>query len=161
MDLHQKIKTQFGSIYLVISEHGLKYLGFSKPLDFGSNPKEVSSRFQNQLLLKIERELDEYFNGKRKEFTVKLDLNGTDFQKLVWSKLQNIPYSKTFSYKEIAVQVGKPTGSRAVGNANGKNPVCIIIPCHRVIAADGSLGGYSGGLENKVKLLKIESICLK
>lgn len=102
------------------------------------------------------RELDEYFNGKRRQFEVNIYLQGTDFQNKIWKKLQEIPYGKTISYATLAQEAGHPKACRAAGSANGKNPVAIIVPCHRVIASDGSLGGYAYGLEMKKVLLDLE-----
>jgi len=101
-------------------------------------------------------ELNKYFRGIPTDLTLKLDLHGSDFQKRVWKSLLNIPYGKTASYKDIAAMIGAPYAIRAVGGACGKNPVPIIVPCHRVISADGNLGGYSGGLRIKKALLKLE-----
>ncbi len=103
------------------------------------------------------RELEEYFAGYRRVFTVKIDLHGTDFQRLVWQQLQRIPYGATQSYKDIATALGNPGAARAVGMANHRNPLPIIIPCHRVIAADGALGGFASGVELKRKLLILEA----
>ena len=102
------------------------------------------------------RQLREYFAGKRRDFDLPLALEGTDFQRKVWRKLQEIPYGETISYGELAKRVGNPKASRAVGSANGKNRIPIVIPCHRVIAGDGGLGGFGGGLTTKEKLLAIE-----
>jgi methylated-DNA-[protein]-cysteine S-methyltransferase len=101
-------------------------------------------------------QLEEYFNKKRKTFNVPLWLEGTAFQKNVWSKLQKIPFGKTISYKTLAERVGNIKSVRAVGGANSANPVPVIIPCHRVINADGTIGGYSAGLDIKLKLLQLE-----
>lgn len=101
-------------------------------------------------------ELRAYFDGGLREFKVELDLRGTDFQQTVWRQLKEIPFGETCSYGELAASVGRPKAQRAVGAANGMNPVPIIIPCHRVIAASGSIGGYSGGLQNKRRLLAFE-----
>jgi methylated-DNA-[protein]-cysteine S-methyltransferase len=101
-------------------------------------------------------QLNEYFNGERKVFSLPLCPDGTDFQKSVWNALTDIPYGKTASYKEIAERINVPKGARAVGNANNKNPIVIIIPCHRVIGADGKLSGYGGGTDIKKKLLNLE-----
>ncbi|MCZ6729638.1 MAG: methylated-DNA--[protein]-cysteine S-methyltransferase [SAR324 cluster bacterium] len=101
-------------------------------------------------------ELNEYVDGRRKWFTVPLDLQGTPFQLKVWRALLKIPYGKTRSYQQIARAVGNPRASRAVGMANHYNPVAIIVPCHRVIAGDGSLGGYAGGLQRKTQILRME-----
>ena len=98
----------------------------------------------------------EYLNGKRKSFDIKYEINGTEFQKKVWKELTDIPYGETRSYKEIAVAVGNPKASRAVGMANNKNPIAIIVPCHRVIGSDGKLVGYAGGLDMKRALLTLE-----
>lgn len=97
-----------------------------------------------------------YFDGRLRTFTVPLDLRGTPFQRSVWSRLLEIPYGKTISYRQLAHLVGSPQGFRAVGAANGANPVAIIVPCHRVIANDGTLGGYGGGLDRKRLLLELE-----
>ena len=102
------------------------------------------------------RQLDEYFAGARRAFDVPLDPAGTDFQKKVWNALLEIPYGETRSYGDIAARVGRPGAARAVGGANGANRICIVIPCHRVIATDGGLGGYSSGLERKRALLALE-----
>ena len=102
-------------------------------------------------------QLREYFAGKRKEFDLPLALEGTAFQRRVWKCLQAIPYGETISYAELARRTGNPKAARAVGSANGRNHIPIIIPCHRVIAADGSLGGFGGGLDVKQRLLALES----
>jgi O-6-methylguanine DNA methyltransferase len=102
------------------------------------------------------RELEEYFAGQRREFNFPLDLRGTEFQLTCWRALLQIPYGETRTYADIARAVGKPTGFRAVGMANNRNPVAIVVPCHRVIASDGTLCGYGGGLDVKRKLLELE-----
>lgn len=101
-------------------------------------------------------QLDEYFKGERKTFTVKLQLQGTKFQKKVWNQLMRIPYAKTLSYKDVAQAIRNEKAARAVGGANGRNPIGIVIPCHRVIAHDGTLGGFGGGLWRKEWLLNHE-----
>lgn len=105
----------------------------------------------------VKNQLEEYFCGKRKEFDIPLKLRGTKFQKNVWNALQAVPYGKTVSYKDIAVMIGKPNAARAVGGANHKNPVMIIVPCHRVVGISGSLTGYAYGTDIKQKLLDIEA----
>lgn len=102
-------------------------------------------------------QLQEYFNGERKQFHFKINAEGTDFQKRVWQELLNIPYGKTTSYLKLSQQLGDVKAIRAVANANGKNPLWIIVPCHRVIGSDGSLTGYAGGLQRKQWLLEHES----
>ena len=109
---------------------------------------------------KIRRELDEYFAGQRRSFQVPLDLRGTDFQLEVWRSLCEIPFGETSSYGEVARSIKRPRAARPVGAASGANPLPILVPCHRVIASDGKLGGYSGGLELKRKLLALEKATL-
>ncbi len=102
------------------------------------------------------KQIDEYFRGQRKEFLLQLDPQGTNFQKLIWQQLEKIPFGEVVSYREIANIIGNPKACRAVGSANGKNPIAIIIPCHRVVGSDGSLTGYGGGLWRKEWLIKHE-----
>lgn len=104
------------------------------------------------------KQLEEYFAGKRRTFTVPLAFGGTAFQRRVWEALLEIPWGETRSYADIAGRVGSPRGFRAVGLANGRNPIAIVVPCHRVIAADGTLGGYGGGLDRKRVLLGLEGV---
>ena len=104
----------------------------------------------------VYNEVMEYLDGKRKTFDIKYEINGTEFQKKVWKELTKIPYGETRTYKEIAVAVGNPKASRAVGMANNKNPIAIIVPCRRVIGSDGKLVGYAGGLDMKRALLTLE-----
>ncbi len=111
------------------------------------------------LLERASRQLEEYFAGKRKQFDLPLSLRGTEFQRQVWAALRDIPYGETRSYGQIAQAVGRPKAVRAVGMANHRNPISIIVPCHRVVGADGSLTGYGGGLENKKFLLALERGC--
>jgi len=108
------------------------------------------------LMKEVCKQLGEYFAGKRKTFDLPLAPQGTPFQQTVWKKLQEIPYGQTISYSQEAKAIGHPKACRAVGSANGKNPIAIIIPCHRVIAANGSLGGYASGLDIKIQLLELE-----
>lgn len=110
-----------------------------------------------QVLSQTIQQLDDYFTGKRQDFDIPLDLStGTGFQQKVWQALLQIPYGQTISYAQLANNIGQPTACRAVANANGKNPISLIIPCHRVIASNGSLGGYTGGIEIKQTLLDVE-----
>ncbi len=151
---HLDIKTPIGILYLVASERGLKGIGVNKPKDFYS---AQPPRGAVQIILRnAQTQLDEYFEGKRASFEIPLDAEGTEFQKKVWRRLSQIPYGQTKSYKDIAIELQAPKACRAVGSANGKNPLMIVIPCHRVIASDGTLGGYSGGLDLKIKLLELE-----
>ena len=113
---------------------------------------------QHPILLKTAQQLNEYFAGKRQQFDLPLDFEGTAFQQQVWQALLTIPFGETRSYKQIAEQIGNVKAVRAVGAANGKNPISIIAPCHRVVGANGKLVGFAGGLENKEILLKIEKL---
>ena len=122
----------------------------------GAGEKPTGKKEASTLTDITAMQLREYFAGTRKKFDVPLNPQGTDFQLSVWKALQNIPYGKTRSYKQIAQAIGNPKASRAVGMANNKNPIWILIPCHRVIGADGSLTGYGGGIEMKKRLLGIE-----
>jgi len=106
---------------------------------------------------KLERQLAEYFEGNRQEFDIPLDFAGTDFENSTWKQLLKIPYGQTRSYGQIAAKIGEPNASRAIGRANGANPIAVVIPCHRVIRSGGDLGGYGGGIERKKWLLELES----
>jgi O-6-methylguanine DNA methyltransferase len=160
-----------GPLFLAASEVGLVALEFDARLPVQQtirpNPRDLRSespkhgsrtRFEESAsaLREYTGQLDEYFAGKRREFTFALDLRGTDFQLDCWRALLAIPYGETRSYGDIARAVRRPQGSRAVGMANNRNPVAIVVPCHRVIASDGSLCGYGGGLDIKRKLLELE-----
>ena len=122
------------------------------------NTKEEISEIIPESLLDCATQLKAYFNNQLKDFDLKLNPEGTDFQKKVWKQLETIPYGKTISYQELSKQLGDVKAIRAVANANGKNPLWIIIPCHRVIGSDGSLTGYAGGLQRKQWLLNHESV---
>ncbi|AGF54449.1 methylated-DNA--[protein]-cysteine S-methyltransferase [Clostridium saccharoperbutylacetonicum] len=127
-------------------------------LDFVSNndKENIIEGSKTELLIEIVKQLDEYFDGTRKVFDLPIEPEGTEFQKKVWKALIEIPYGETKSYGEIAKIIGNDKAARAVGMANNKNPIAIIIPCHRVIGANGNLVGYAGGLELKEKLLELE-----
>jgi len=147
-----------GQLKLVANEQALVAVLWEN-----ENPKrvrlaELLEEAQHPVLLETARQLNEYFAGQRRQFDLPLDFEGTDFQQKVWQALLSIPFGETRSYKQIAEQIGNPKAVRAVGAANGKNPISIIAPCHRVIGASGKLVGFAGGLENKDILLKIERI---
>ena len=146
-----------GTLKLVASDTGLAAILFRDD-DPGLAPLQPLVEEPNHpILLETERQLLEYFEGARKAFTVPLDFNGTEFQKKVWQALLSIPFGETRSYGEIARQLGNPTASRAVGAANGRNPIPILAPCHRVIGSSGKLTGYGGGLDVKEMLLSLEA----
>ncbi|WP_372652271.1 methylated-DNA--[protein]-cysteine S-methyltransferase [Halobacteriovorax sp.] len=149
------LNTKLGKFYIQYTSKGLSLLSFTIPRKVES--KNSESSFVDQ----VTREINEYANGERKTFSIKLDLSGTDFQKSVWKKLQKIKYGEVKSYGDIANELSLKGGQRAVGGANNKNRIPIIIPCHRVIRADGALGGYAGGLDLKVKLLAIEGVAIE
>lgn len=119
-------------------------------------PSGACEEAPNELTALVFRQLDEYFAGTRRTFDFPCRLHGTPFQQRVWAALREIPYGETRSYKQLAEAIGQPNACRAVGMANHANPILIVIPCHRVICADGSLGGYAGGTEMKKALLRLE-----
>ncbi len=122
-------------------------------IDFGSRTQR---RPETQLEKRVGEELKQYFAGKRRTFTFPLEPEGTAFEKRVWKALEKIPYGETRTYGDVARSIGNPTAARAVGAANGRNPIPIVVPCHRVVAAGGKLGGFGGGLPLKKKLLSLE-----
>ena len=117
---------------------------------------ELIENIQHPMLLKVKQQLEQYFAGQRQQFNLPLDFQGTDFQQQVWRALLTIPYGETRSYKDIALQIGNEKAVRAVGAANGRNPISIIAPCHRVIGSGGALVGFAGGLDKKQILLSLE-----
>ena len=154
--VYKTMKSPVGELKLVGSKDGLAAILWEK-----EKPRRVVLNIVKEdkklpILVKTETQLKEYFAGKRKKFALKLDWNGTDFQKKVWKALLDIPFGKTVSYADIAKKVGSPKGVRAVGGANGRNPISIIAACHRVIGSSGKLTGYAGGMKNKSHLLNLE-----
>jgi O-6-methylguanine DNA methyltransferase len=156
-----------GPLFLAASDKGLVALEFDarQPRQQTIRPNPRNLREEKTRVLLVEssevthpyvHELDQYFAGQRRSFTFPLDLRGTSFQLACWRALLEIPYGETRSYADIARAVGKPQAFRGVGMANNRNPVAIVVPCHRVIASDGTLCGYGGGLDVKRKLLELE-----
>lgn len=146
-----------GKLLLAASDKGLAGIYFEQHRHF-----KGSAGWQQDdghvVLLQVRQQLQEYFAGQRRQFDLPLDLSaGTPFQQSVWQALLDIPFGATASYGELAKRIGKPSAVRAVGAANGRNPVSIIVPCHRVIAGSGALTGYAGGLANKQALLEMEA----
>ena len=143
-------KSELGLIKIEGDKTGITYVNFTneKPKKKQPVPSELKD---------CHAQIHEYFQGKRKTFKLKLKPVGTDFQMKVWKQLEKIPFGKTNSYQDVAIAIKNPKAVRAVGLANGKNPISIIIPCHRVIGKDGSLTGYGGGLDKKEWLLDFES----
>jgi len=150
-----KYETPFGKVIIVSNGNAITHIKTERALDI-AKPGFIAAK-PDKLTDMAAAQLIEYFNKKRREFDIPLEPHGTIFQKSVWTALQGIPYNETRSYKQIAEAIKNPKANRAVGMANNKNPIWIIIPCHRVIGADGSLTGYGGGLEMKEKLLKLEA----
>jgi methylated-DNA-[protein]-cysteine S-methyltransferase len=148
--------TPLGQIILTFTARGLAALDFAKD-DCEMSLAPAPSATLDTMIDAVVQELYDFFAGKPADFAdLPLDLQGTPFQKKVWQELRRIPRGQAISYRQLAERIGSPKASRAVGQANGRNPIPIIIPCHRVIAADGSLGGYSSGLDKKRWLLKQE-----
>ncbi len=147
-----EIETPLGRLKISYEKDAITSVKF---LDADALPI-ASSCSAPEFLVNCAEQIIEYFEGKRKTFDVLLCPKGTEFQKKVWTELQKIPYGQTVSYQQIAQRVGDPKAIRAVGTANGKNPMTILIPCHRVIGSDGKLTGYAGGLERKQALLDLE-----
>lgn len=144
------LNTPVGTLEIKGDIDGLAFVNFIDPEE--SESKIISESLQNTV-----QQLSEYFEGNRTNFKLKLNPEGTFFQKKVWQQIKDIPFGKTASYQEIANQLGDPKAIRAAASANGKNPIAIIIPCHRVIGSDGSLIGYAGGLHRKKWLLEHEN----
>lgn len=149
------VDSPVGRLFLAASDAGLHALEFPD----NRHPVRRDDDWQpgdHAALRHARKQLDEYFAGKRRDFDLPLAPRGTDFQRNVWLSLARIPYGETVSYAQLASRVGKPTATRAVGAANGRNPLPIVLPCHRVIGADGALTGFGGGLPTKQFLLKLE-----
>ena len=146
-----------GLLTLVANDHGLAAVLWENddPKRVRLSPVDEDSK--HPVLLEAERQLQDYFAGKRKTFSLKLDFTGTEFQQKVWAALLTIPFGETRSYAQIAEHIGNPNAVRAVGAANGKNPISIIAPCHRVIGSNGKLTGFAGGMQAKAFLLKLEA----
>lgn len=151
------IESPIGKLKLVASDKGLVGILWEEERPGRVRLTELTEDPNHPVLLKTEEQLHDYFTGKRTKFDVPLDMRGTPFQKQVWEALLGIPFGETRSYGQLAKQLGNPNSTRAVGAANGKNPVAIIAPCHRVIGSSGKLTGFAGGLEAKAHLLNLES----
>jgi methylated-DNA-[protein]-cysteine S-methyltransferase len=152
--LYTTIDSPIGELLLLGDGHALRGLYMQD----GRKPTVVAPGWERTEapFAAVTIQLEEYFSGRRDTFDVPLQMQGTPFELRVWSALRQIPYGETMSYGELAGGIGQPTGARAVGLANGRNPIAVIVPCHRVIGADGSLTGYGGGIERKRVLLELE-----
>lgn len=156
MNKYSHFQSPLGQLTIQANEQGI--LGVWLPV-YTTQPEELGEKDESfPILVEAKVQLGEYFASERTEFSLPLAPQGTDFQQKVWHALCNIPYGESWSYQELAESIGKPTASRAVGTANGRNPISIIVPCHRVIGKNGQLTGYAGGLEAKKTLLKLEGV---
>lgn len=154
---YKEMESPVGKLKLVANSNALVGVLWEK-----EGTDRVSLGAQNidghhPILAEAERQLSEYFAGKRTQFELPLEPRGTEFQQEVWRSLRSIPFGKTMSYMEIATAIGSPRACRAVGGATGRNPLSIVVPCHRVVGANGALTGFGGGLDNKAKLLALEA----
>lgn len=149
------IASPVGPLTAVATDSGLRAVLWpdDERIDFGSTPIEAPD---HPILAETATQLEQYFGGERMVFDVPLDLHGTEFQVSVWQALAEIPFGETSTYGDQAQRIGRPTAARAVGAANGQNPVSIVLPCHRIVGKDGSLTGFAGGLETKRFLLDHE-----
>jgi len=154
------IDTPIGKVLLESDGNALTGVYFPAQLKersrFQARPQMSVPESCNTLFDQAQEQIEEYFRGERKSFDIVINAQGTDFQKKVWGELSKIPFGVTISYKELAIRVGNPKASRAVGTANSKNPISLVVPCHRVIGENGALTGYAGGLPSKEFLLKLE-----
>lgn len=153
------LESPIGELLLVGTDRALHGLY----MQAGPRPQALGVEWQpdSGALDPVRRQLDEYFAGRRTAFEVDVAFAGTPFQAKVWRALTEIPYGETISYGELARRIGQPTAVRAVGLANGRNPVSVVVPCHRVIGADGSLTGFGGGVERKLTLLELEGAAIQ
>lgn len=149
------LKSPIGDLLLAGDDNGLSLIGF--PQGKMRHDPEPDWIFNEKPFATARQQLEEYFAGDRKEFDLPLNLSGTEFQVKVLEELQRIPYGETTSYGDIAKRIGRPRAMRAVGAANGRNPIPIIVPCHRVIGSSGDLTGFGGGLDTKAALLRLEA----
>lgn len=162
MGLHFKfIDSPVGKLKLVASDRGLVAILWHNDSPRRVRLADLTEAPNNPILTKTESQLAEYFSGKRQHFDLPLDPRGTPFQRAVWDALLAIPYGETRTYGQLARQLGNPNATRAVGAANGRNPLSIVAPCHRVVGSTGELRGFAGGLETKSFLLELEARTLR
>jgi methylated-DNA-[protein]-cysteine S-methyltransferase len=155
--VYKFMRSPVGRLKLIASDRGLVAILWAADEKNGRVSLPLAEKQdRHPVFVETEKQLKEYFSGRRKRFSVKLDLRGTPFQKKVWRALLKIPHGETRTYGEIARQLGHPNGARAVGAANGRNPISIIAPCHRLVGSTGKLHGFAGGLKAKADLLKLE-----
>ena len=156
MRSYDTMKSPWGELLLAASERGLTGIYFNRQKYHPRLGAEWKADPRHPALKAAKKQLKEYFAGKRRDFDLPLDPNGTAFQQAVWKAIARVPYGKTISYGELAKRSGFPDSPRAAGAATGRNPIGIVVPCHRIVGANGSLTGYAGGLERKRALLVLE-----
>ena len=157
--VYSEMDSPVATLLIVATDGGLHALLWGKDRDNNECDEKLKSLTRDDnhpIIIKTKQQLAEYFAGSRETFDIPLVINGTDFQKQAWAQLQKIPYGKTVSYGEQATRVGDKNKARAVGMANGQNPISIIVPCHRVVGSTGKLVGFGGGLDKKARLLALE-----
>jgi methylated-DNA-[protein]-cysteine S-methyltransferase len=157
MNSSKVIKSPVGKLTLVANESALIAVLWENEKPNRTRVREHVAARKHPVLDEAEKQIREYFSGERKTFSLKLEFQGTEFQKTVWRALQKIPFGSTASYSQLAKTIGSPKACRAVGSANGRNPLSIIVPCHRVIGKNGDLAGFAGGLDSKAFLVDLES----
>lgn len=154
MIVQTRLPSPIDDIIIQATKNGIRYVGFYPPGSYANTPL---NEITNSHVLSCVTQLNAYFAHTRTEFDLELDTHGTPFQQSVWQALCSVPFAKVATYKDIAIQLNNPKAVRAVGAANGKNPISIIVPCHRIIGANNTLTGYAGGLERKQWLLEHEA----
>jgi methylated-DNA-[protein]-cysteine S-methyltransferase len=152
----KRISSPVGRLTLAATNEGLSAILWERDPEGRVRLQLVREENDHPVLVETERQLEEYFAGRRTQFTLTFDVSGTPFQRSVWNALLTIPFGETRSYTQIAAQIGRPKAVRAVGAANGRNPLSIVAPCHRVIGSSGALTGFAGGLDVKARLLELE-----
>ncbi len=157
MRYYDTFDSPFGGMLLAATDRGLCGVYFDRQKHHPGRGRDWQHAPDNAHLERAKRQLAEYFAGRRKVFELELDPSGTGFQKAVWQAIAGVPYGETISYGELARRAGFPEGARAAGAATGRNPIGIVVPCHRIVGSDGSLTGYAGGLDRKRALLRLES----
>ena len=156
---YKTIQSPVGKLKLVASDKGLVAVLWQNDNPNRVRLGELVKQDSHLVLTEAQRQLGEYFEGKRRNFSVALDMRGTTFQRKVWEALLAIPFGETRTYRDVADRLGNARATRAVGAANGRNPISIIVPCHRVIGSNGKLTGFAGGLEVKARLIELEQLC--
>lgn len=157
MRYYDTLESPWGAMLIAASDKGLTGVYFHRQKYHPKRGKEWQHAPDNAHLKRAKRQLGEYFAGKRKVFDLELDPAGSEFQKQVWRAIAGVPYGETISYGELARRCGFPEGARAAGAATGRNPIGIVVPCHRIVGSNGKLTGYAGGLDKKRALLALEA----